>query len=135
MSSVYGHSEYKVFGSVSAFEITYRKRIRIRTCQILRNAQRKRIRTSQFFYSTNTDTLQIPCLQTRTQTRVRVRAEPYQVIPAENLVAAFTNSTTELMAATHLYDAACTMLCALEVRPTYYAPVMFLSYLYYYVWY
>ena len=79
MSSVYGHSEYKVFVSVSAFEITYRKRIRIQTSQILRNAQQKRIRASRFFHSTDTDTLQIPCLRTRTRTRVRVRVEPYGV--------------------------------------------------------
>jgi hypothetical protein len=77
MSSVYGYSEYKVFVSLSALRFTYRKRIRIRTSQILRKAQRKRIRTSRFFYSTDTDTLQIPCLRTRTRTRVLVRVEPY----------------------------------------------------------
>ena len=75
-----------VFVFVSAFEITYprtdtstdifeitcpcscpllksriRERIRTRTSQILRIAQRTRIRTSCFFYVTDTDTLQIPC--------------------------------------------------------------------------
>ena len=38
-----------------------------------------------------------------------------QVIPAENLVAAFNGSTTKLLAAVSTCDAARTMLGALEV--------------------